>query len=269
MLPYDQITEIALGPLNIQAWGLMVALGFLVGIWLILYQAKKEGYRREKLLDLVLVIFISSIIGSRIFYVLLFWSEFAASPVDAFKIWQGGMVFYGGFIGAIIGWIIYSKVKKLNFWKLADWGAPALALGLAIGRIGCHLIRDHPGIPTNLPWGIDYNGIIRHETAMYSVIANLIIFLLLWFWLRKLKLPTGYLFAIYLIWYSITRFLIDFVRAYDLPHTDPRFWANANFGGLTISQIISVAIIVICIYFLYRLKKNPVSADANLSKINS
>ncbi|MFC1617899.1 prolipoprotein diacylglyceryl transferase [Patescibacteria group bacterium] len=269
MLPYGPITEFAIGSFKIQSWGLMVALGFLVGIWLIMYQAKKEGYKREKLLDLILVIFISAIIGSRVFYVFLFWSEFSGNWLDAFKVWQGGMVFYGGFIFAILGWIVYAKVKKLNFWKLADWGAPALALGLAIGRIGCHLIRDHIGIPTTLPWGVEFEGVIRHETAMYSVLANLIIFLLLWFWLRKLKLPTGYLFAIYLIWYSVTRIIIDFLRAYDLSHADPRFFASGDFGGMTISQIISLGIVAICLFFLYRLKKHPVSEDVGLPKLKS
>jgi len=267
MLPYGPITEFTLGPLTIQSWGLMVAIGFIVAILLILWQASKEGYRVDKLIDLALFLFIASMVGARIMYVILFWENFAGGNwLEIFKIWKGGMVYYGGFIGAIVVWIWYVRWQKLNFWKLADWGAPALALGLAIGRIGCHLIRDHPGIITNVPWGIEYAGQIRHETAMYSILANLAIFLILWFGFRRLKLPTGYLFAIFMIWYAVTRFIIDFFRAYDLPYSDPRFLKFAEFQGLTISQIVSIFLVAIGIFLLFYLKKKKVTTAAGLPK---
>jgi phosphatidylglycerol:prolipoprotein diacylglycerol transferase len=255
MLPYGPITEIHLGPITIQTWGLMVALGFIVGIFLILHQARREGYKVDKLIDLSLIIFIAAMIGSRVFYVILFWPDFVGQWIEALKIWKGGMVFYGGFIFAVAAWLIYARAQKMNVWKMADWGAPALAIGLAIGRVGCHLIQDHPGTPTSVPWGINYGGMIRHETALYDLLANLIIFLLIWLWLRRKNLPVGLLFFIYLAWAGMSRFVIDFFRACDLPHSDPRFFVFGNFGGLTISQIIAVGLVIIgvlTVKYLYR-----------------
>ncbi len=228
----------------------MVALGFIVGIILILWQAKQAGYKTDKLLDLVLWVFIASMVGSRVFYVILFWSDFAGRFIDVFKIWNGGMVFYGGLLFAIAVFLLFARRHKMNLWVLSDWAAPALAIGTAIGRIGCHLIQDHPGAVTTVPWGIMVNGQLRHETAMYLVFSNLIIFLVLWLWLRKSKaLPVGALFYIYLIWEGITRFAIDFWRATDLPNSDPRFW------GLTISQYIGIGLVIAGIIVLMYLRR--------------
>lgn len=228
-----------------------MALGFIVGIILILWQAKRAGYKTDKLLDLVLWVFIASMVGSRVFYVLLFWQDFASHLVDALKIWNGGMVFYGGLLGAVAVFIWFARRHKMNLWVLSDWAAPALALGTAIGRIGCHLIQDHPGTITTVPWGIMVNGQLRHETAMYLVFSNLIIFLILWLWLRKSKkLPVGSLFYIYLIWEGITRFAIDFWRATDLPNSDPRF------AGLTISQYIGIGLVIAGVIVLMYLRKH-------------
>lgn len=239
MLPYGPITEFHLGPLTIQSWGLLVALGFIAGIILILWQARQAGYKTDKLLDLVLWVFVASMVGSRVFYVILFWQSFVGHWVDALKIWNGGMVFYGGLLFAIAVFIFFARRHKMNIWRLSDWAAPALALGTAIGRVGCHLIQDHPGRITDVPWAIMVNGELRHETAMYLIFSNLIIFLALWLWLRKSKkLPVGSLFYIYLIWEGITRFLIDFWRATDLPNSDPRFF------GLTISQYIGIGLVI-------------------------
>lgn len=255
MLPYGPIIEFHLGPLTIQSWGLMVALGFIVGILLILWQARRAGEKTDKLLDLVLWVFIASMIGSRVFYVLLFWQDFAGHWVDALKVWNGGMVFYGGLLFAVAVFMLFARRHKLNLWVLSDWAAPALAIGTAIGRIGCHLIQDHPGRITTVTWGIMINGELRHETAMYLVFSNLIIFLILWLWLRKSqKLPVGALFYIYLIWEGTTRFAIDFWRATDLPNSDPRFW------GLTISQYIGIGLVVAGIIVLsYLWKRRPTS----------
>ncbi|MFC1721619.1 prolipoprotein diacylglyceryl transferase [Patescibacteria group bacterium] len=269
MIPYGQITEFVIGPLAIQSWGLMVAAGFIVGILLILWQASKEGYKVNKLVDLALLLFIGSMIGARVVYVILFWENFAGDNwLEMFKIWNGGMVYYGGFIGALVVWIAYSKWKKLNIWKLADWGAPALALGLAIGRFGCHFIRDHIGTHTDLPWAVEYAGELRHDTALYSICANLLIFLLIWFWLRKKRMITGYLFVIFVIWYGLTRFIIDFFRAYDLPYSDPRFWSFGGFPGLTISQIISLLLIIGAIGVIFYLKKNRPPTTAGLEYLD-
>lgn len=261
MIPYGPITEFHLGPITIQAWGLMVALGFMVGILLILWQVKQAGFKTEKILDLVLWVFIASMVGARVFYVIVFWQDFAGQWLEALKIWNGGMVFYGGLLFAIAVFIWFARRHRMNIWRLSDWAAPALALGTAIGRVGCHLIQDHPGKITTFPLAIMVNGELRHETALYLVFSNLIIFSFLWLWLRKSqKLPVGALFYIYLIWEGITRFVIDFFRADDLLGADPRYW------GLTVSQYIGIGLVVAGVMVWGYLYKRRPSAPLFLDK---
>lgn len=259
MLPYDQITQFNIGPVVLQAWGTMVALGFIVGILVALREGKRVGYNIDHLLNIAILAFGGSLIGSRLMYVALFPEEFSG-PVSVMKIWNGGMVYYGGFILALALILWYIKAKKLNFWKAADIVAPGLAIGLAIGRLGCHMIRDHIGEITTVPWAVEWGGEIRHETAMYCVIANFVGFLLIWFWWRKKDWFDGAVFLLYLIWYSVTRFIIDFFRASDIPTADPRFFDSVYFKGLTISQLISIGIIAIAIYFLIRLRDKQLTS---------
>lgn len=233
-LPFWQITEISIGPARIYTWGLMVGIGFLVGLWLTLGEARRHRLPTDPILTLAIGIFISAMVGSRLMYVILFWPQFQGDWLSVFKIWQGGMVYYGGFLAAAAFAVIYIKIKKLSFWDLADVMAVGLPAGLAIGRIGCSLINDHPGALTNFPWGIQWpNGLIRHPVAEYLVFAWTILFLIIWCFRSKVA-KRGDLFVIFISGYSVIRFFLDFTRANDLVESDPRFF------GLTISQIISL-----------------------------
>lgn len=257
MIPYQQILHFNIGPLTFQSWGSLVALGFIAGMLIIMKEAKRKGFNIDDILNIIVIIFVSSMVGARVFYVLIFLDEFSGDFLSAFKIWDGGMVYYGGFIFAISGFLIYAGVKKMNIWRIFDIGAPALALGLAIGRIGCHLIRDHPGIETNVPWAIMVNGGLRHENGMYLVLLNLVAFLLIWFYFRKKNYPDGVLWIGYLMFEAVGRFFLDFLRAYDLPFSDPRYFASGSFHGLTISQIIAIIMLIAGFYLIpYLFKKS-------------
>jgi phosphatidylglycerol:prolipoprotein diacylglycerol transferase len=239
---FTKITQIPLGPINIQAWGFMVGLGMLVGLFFALAEAKRKGINKEAIYDIFLISVISSMIGGRLMYVALYWHNFKYDLLEIFKIWNGGMVFFGGFLAALAGLIIYARIKKIHFWKLADLLAPSLAIGLFIGRMGCFLIGDHIGAPS-YGFGIgSYFGdetFLRHEVSAYMSLKGLILFVILWSLRKKLK-HDGDLALVFLAGYSILRFGIDFLRANDLPgYSDPRFW-----GGMTISQYICIAILV-------------------------
>lgn len=255
-MPFTKITEIPLGPMTIKIWGLLVALGMIAGLLLTLKEAKRKRIDTGSVYNLFILIFIMSMIGGRIFYVLLFLPYYIMQPLDIFKIWQGGMVFYGGVLFALLAMLIYLRKKKINFWRFADIAAPGTALGIFIGRIGCFLIGDHIGAKTSLPFGSYYGNeeFLRHEPSLYLSLNGLVLFIVLWLLRKKFK-NVGALGALFLIWYSFSRFFLDFTRANDLPAvSDPRFY------GLTISQIASIFIFVTVLIWgykrkLYRYKK--------------
>lgn len=253
MIPYGAITTFSIGPVTFQAWGTMVAAGFIAAILLILHLGKKEKFDADHLLNMIILAFVGSIIGSRMLYVAYYIDEFS-DPLDIFRIWNGGMVYYGGFILSLILIWLYVWKKKLNFWKYADIITPGLALGMTIGRIGCHLVRDHVGEITTVQWGVQYGSVLRHEPAMYLVIANLIGFVLVMLWWRREKYFDGAVFLFFMAWYGVTRFITEFFRASDIPDADPRYLVGGAFKGLTFSQFVSVAIVAICIYFIWRHK---------------
>ncbi len=153
-----------------------------------------------------------------------------------------GLMFYGGLFGTLIISWFYIRKNKLNFLKIADTLMPSVALGLFIGRIGCFLIKDHPGTITNLPWAIQWpDGILRHPVALYLLINGLIMFLVFWFLRNRLQ-KHGQLFIIFLIWYSTVRFLLESTRIGEL-----------QYFGLFTNQWISIFVFVYGIILLCKM----------------
>jgi len=238
MIDYIYHPTIKLGPVTIFTWGLLVALGFLTGIMLAARHGKKRGLKEDDVYGLCFYILLGAIIGSRVLYVVTNLGAFSEDLLGVFKVWNGGMEFIGGLGGGILAAYIYTKVKKLYFMRYADLLAPYLALGHAIGRIGC-ILGDggHLGKPTNMPWGVVYEGVARHPCAFYEMIALVVLFLVL-IKLRKRSMKIGMLFLSYIIGYSILRFGIDFLRA------DPTYYGlTGTQWGLTLASIVAVILI--------------------------
>ena len=240
-MPYFSYTQIQIGSFVVHIWGFFVALAFLICYWITLREAHKKNIKQETILWLVVSIFFGAILGARLGYILQFPSYYFSNFSEIFKFTNGGLTFHGGLIGALIaGWIYFKKQKKqfnLSFLQLGDMLAPIIALGIFIGRIGCSLINDHQGAVTNLPWAIVWpDGILRHPVAEYLALNGLVMFLVLLFLRRKIKKP-GQIFIIFLIWYSVSRFLLDFTRVSDVCSADPQYF------GLFISQWISLLIL--------------------------
>ncbi len=242
MIPYNPYPVILdLGFIRIYSWGLMVAIAFFVGILIAAKEAERKNIKKSKIYDVATYIIIGAIIGSRIGHI-LFNPEIINTFLDLFKIWQGGMSFQGGFIGGLLFSIFYIKKHKLNFWEIADTITPSIPLAQAIGRIGCFLRGCCYGIPTTLPWGIQYLGEIRHPTQIYSSIFLLGIF----FFISKQKNKKrfhGSLFLTYIGIYSIFRFFIEFIRA------EPK-----TILFLTAAQITSAILLFASIILFIKLK---------------
>ncbi|MBE9503647.1 MAG: prolipoprotein diacylglyceryl transferase [Proteobacteria bacterium] len=217
---YPIIFEI--GSFSLRGYGLMVAVGFIVGIWFAAKEAERVGVEKGKVIDLAFYTVLAAIIGSRVLHVIIEWDYFSKNPVEIIKIWRGGLVFYGGLIGAIlVGWLYIIK-HKMPFWKTTDICVLVIPLGHAFGRLGCFAAGCCHGKITDLPWAVKFTdpeslaplNVHIHPTQLYSSINNLAIFALLMF-LRKRKKFEGQLALTYLFVYSITRGIIEFWRGDD------------------------------------------------------
>ena len=242
-----------LGPVPINWYGLTMAIGFLVGIYLVWRWAPKYKVPRGKLEGLFVWIILGSVIGARIYYVVQNdLNSYLREPWKILAVWEGGLAFFGGLFGATLAAYLYARRQQLAFSRVADLFAPAIPIGAAIGRISCGLAGMDYGTPTRLPWGVVYtnpnsyapvDGIPRHPDQYYELIGDLLIAGIL-IKLRG-KLPKGGLFLSYLILFSTLRFFIFFVRGSVAPVA----------FGLKNAQLTALAILAIAIPMLTNILK--------------
>lgn len=243
-----------LGPIKIFTYGLMVATGFFCAILLASRQAKKEGLDPQKILDLCFYILLSALIGARILYIIVEYKSFADHPLDVFKIWKGGLVYYGGLVLAVAVSAWYMKKHRMAVWQVADILAPSIAIGQAIGRWGCYFAGCCYGIRTDVSWAITFTdprslaplNIPLHPTQIYLSLNALLIFGIL-IWLRKRKSFDGQIFWTYGILYSIGRFIIEYFRG------DDRGFALE--GVLSTSQFIGIFVLAASAFMLISLRQ--------------
>ncbi|MDH7600974.1 MAG: prolipoprotein diacylglyceryl transferase [Armatimonadota bacterium] len=230
----------------IRSYGLMLVVGFLIGVWRAARVARSKGIPSERICDLGLVVLISGVLGARLVYVLL--NRDSESLNEFFRLWNGGLSFHGGVAFALLfGWV-FLKRTHIPFWTAADVVAPSAAIGYAITRIGCFLNGCCYGAPTTLPWGVRFNdhGVITplsHPTQIYATAANLAIFLLL-ARLEKQQRAPGFVFASYMAMYSVYRFAIEFLRK--------GYTAQEWILGLTQAQWVSLGILAISVVGIFR-----------------
>ncbi|MEO0081741.1 MAG: prolipoprotein diacylglyceryl transferase [candidate division WOR-3 bacterium] len=247
-------TILKVGGIHIYSYGLMLFLSFLLGIWLVERRARKFGVDAQTITDLALWILLAVVLGSRLFYVAFHWEEFRHDLIGIIAFWRGGLaglMFYGGFLGAIIAGLVFVRVKKLPLLKLMDAIAPAIMLGEGFTRIGCFLNGCCFGKPTSCPLGIvfptdspagyTFQNQHIHPTQLYSSAAGFVLFALA-LWLERRKLKDGVLFAVMLILYSLFRFGIDFVRYYE---NASNFWGNQVVAlGLTAVGLVLLLVLI-------------------------
>jgi len=243
-----------LGSLNIYAYGFFVAIGFILGFLLAARRGHQEGIPFERMVDLLFCTVLSAIIGSRLLYVLINLDYFRSHPFQIFRIWEGGLVFYGGLLLAVAVSMGYLKFYRLPVWKFADHFSPSIALGLFFGRIGCLFAGCCYGRETSLPWAITFTELnslaplhIRlHPTQIYEAIASLALFLFL-SWKMKKKAFEGETFWLFLLLYSGIRFFIEFWRG------DSRDFLFS--GVLSTSQGVGIFLAIVALSMLFYLKR--------------
>jgi phosphatidylglycerol:prolipoprotein diacylglycerol transferase len=243
-----------IGPLEITGYGLMMMVGFLTAGWVIQRDLRSRSLNEEYASDIVVAAVIGGIIGAKLWYVVL-----TRDPGALLS--RSGLVWYGGFLGGSLAVYLNGLRKSVPTRVTFDLVAPALAVGYALGRVGCFLVQDDYGIPTSLPWGLKFpeglppstalqlntdfgvpipdgvnplEVVAVHPTQLYETAAMLVAFWALWR-LRHHARGTGWLFGAYLLFAGTERFLIEFIRAKD----------DRILAGFTVAQLTSVIIAII------------------------
>ncbi len=214
-------------------YGIIISFGLLMATIIAMREAKRVGIKEEDLLDLLLFAVPAAIIGARIYFVLFTLDEYQGDFMRMINIREGGLAIHGALIAGVIVGIVFCRVKKINFWKLADLTGPSIILGQAIGRWGNYTNNEAHGGPTDLPWGILVNGQKVHPTFLYESLWSFLVFLFL-LWYRKKKKAEGEVFLLYVALYSLGRFFVEGLR------TD-----SLMLGPIRVAQLISVITIII------------------------
>ena len=243
-----------LGPFSIYTYGFFIAMGFIAGIFLAKREAKRTGLDPENIMDLSFYLVIAAIVGSRLFYIFVEPEIFFSDILEIFKIWNGGLVFYGGLIAALIVAFIYLKIKKIPLWKTEDIIVPSVALGQFFGRLGCFSAGCCYGKACDLPWAVTFTnpdtlaplGVPVHPTQLYHAAGNLFIFAVLWFF-RTRKKFNGQLFWLYILLYAIIRSFIEIFRG--------DFRGQAFFEFMSVAQLIGIIAAPAAIIIMLVLKK--------------
>ena len=240
------------GSLKLYTYGLFVALGFITAIWFTKRNAKFYGVPDQIVSDLFFTVLISAIAGARILYVLINLNAYKDNLLDVFKIWNGGLVFFGGFLGGALGAIIFLKIKKMDIWKTADVIAPGLALGHSVGRFGCLFAGCCYGKPSDLSIALTFTNpdslaplnVPLQPTQLYMIASNFILFLIL-LAIQRRKSFNGMVFLSYIMLYSLFRSIIEFFRG--------DFRGNFIFDFLSLSQ--GIGLLVSCVALIFMIIK--------------
>lgn len=267
---------IRLGPLTVTGYGIMMMVAFLMAGWVMQHELHRRGLKEDFAADVVVAAVIGGIIGGKLWYAALYrdWGTLLS---------RGGLVWYGGFLGGVLAVIITGWRRKVPMRFTMDLVAPALALGYAVGRVGCFLVQDDYGVPTSLPWGMRFpqgtppstaqnlarefgvalppgtqpgDVLAVHPTQLYEVGLMLLAFWLIWR-LRLHGRGAGWLFGFYLLLGGMERFLVEFLRAKD----------DRLLGPLTLAQGVSLTIAAIGTVLLWRWSRKdqlPIPSDAQI-----
>lgn len=257
---YPELFRIGNFPIN--TYGVLLAVGMLLALFTAARLAARDGLPRDRIYDLGLWTLIGGLIGAKVLMILTEGFPQKISLEYLLDFLRSGGVYYGGFIGGFLTVVVLTRLYKLNFWKVADAFAPAVALGQAIGRQGCFAAGCDWGKPTDLPWGVHFTQAANeftgvpiytetgaplhlHPTQLYESFTMLIVFGVL-IYLHKHKTFDGQVLIAYGIIYAVARFIIEFWRD-DL---------RGSLFGFSTSQIISLIVAIVAVVFMvWRLKK--------------
>ena len=220
--PFDFLGR-TIGPLTLPTYGVLLAIAFMAGLFVVSRQARRMGLDANRITDLAVYVLIAGLVGAKVLLVIVEWRYYTGHPRDLVSVLQSGGVFYGGLLAAFpVAWW-YVVHHKLDGWKTADVLAPGVAIGQAIGRLGCFAAGCCHGRPTHVPWAVTFRDMYAartvgtpidvplHPTQLYESAATAAIFAFL-VWLLRRKRFDGQVVLAYVALYSVARFTIEFFR---------------------------------------------------------
>ncbi|MGE5190726.1 MAG: prolipoprotein diacylglyceryl transferase [Gemmatimonadota bacterium] len=232
---------VKIGSLKIHSYGAFVAMGFLAAIWAAAREIRRKEGDPEAFYDLAFWLVVAAVVGARAFHVLVYRSYYAENPAEIYRIWNGGLVFYGGLLAAVAACLAFVRRRGLPFLPTADAAALGIPLGLAFGRVGCTLAGCCYGKPTTVPWGIVFTDpaslaplhVPLHPTQAYEALSALAIFGVLTATRDRFVTP-GMRFWTMLVLYGVARSFLEIFR------DDPRGFL----GPFSESQVVSAVLVL-------------------------
>lgn len=251
--PVDRVAFSILG-IDIMWYAVLIALGMLLAIFFADREAKRRGFDRDEMSNLLVISILVGILGARLYYVAFEWEYYSQNVGEILNFRQGGLAIYGGIIAGGIAGVIYCKIKGLNPLEAADIAMPSVALAQSIGRWGNFINQEAYGYPTDFPIAVNIDGTMHHATFLYESIGDFIIFLFLTYFARNKQKYHGQVLALYMILYGILRFLVEGLRMDSL-----------YFMGIRISQLVSIVGIVLGILILVFGRKDKLKINKRLN----
>lgn len=250
-----------LGTLPIKSYGLLIAVAFMVGIWIARRRAVRLGFDPDLIIDLSVVVILVSILGARLAYVLVRWDSYYQHDLaKVFQLWEGGLALYGGMIAGALAGLWFFKRRRIDMWAGADLMMPSLAMGVAIGRLGCFLNGCCFGHECLYPWGVIFGaesqagatfpGVHIHPTQIYESLLALVVFFVLLAVDRR-KPFEGFLLWLFVILLSVSRFFIDPIRHYG---TESVVFRSGSLA-LTNNQLVGILLVLLSAGFMFYLSR--------------
>ncbi len=245
---------VRLGPLAVRWYGLMYLTGFLAGWLLGRMRAKKpgSGWTAQQVDDLITYCVLGVVVGGRVGYMLFYdLPGLIHDPLSLFAVWHGGMSFHGGILGVLTVAILFARKNGKTLLQVGDFVAPLTPIGLFCGRIGNFINSELWGAPTDLPWGVLFpdpaaGSVPRHPSQLYEAgLEGVALFAILWLFSMK-KRPVGSVSGLFLLFYGLFRFAVEFVRTPDVQ------LGYLAFGWVTMGQILSLPMILAGLFLIFR-----------------
>jgi len=232
-------------------YGVMYLIAFVSAWWLGRYRARRpgSGWTTQEVDDLIFYGGLGVVLGGRLGYILFYnFSAFLADPLMLFRVWQGGMSFHGGLLGVLVAlWLFERKFHK-GYFRIVDFVAPLVPIGLGAGRIGNFINGELWGKPTDLPWGMIFPAAgpePRHPTPLYeAALEGLLLFVILWVYSSKPR-PTMAVSGLFALCYGLFRILVEFVRQ---PDAHIGYLA---FGWVTMGMVLSLPLVLIGLVLIW------------------
>jgi phosphatidylglycerol---prolipoprotein diacylglyceryl transferase len=245
MMMAPQIDPVALdfGAVKIHWYGLMYVIGFVALWWFASRRARRpgSGWSGEQVADAVFYGALGVILGGRLGYILFYkLDHYLAHPLDVLKIWEGGMSFHGGLLGVLVALWLFGRRHDKSFLQVTDFVGPWVPIGLGLGRLGNFINHELWGRVTDLPWGMVFIGAgdePRHPSQLYQAFLEGAVLLTILVWYSRKPRPVGSVSGLFLLFYGLFRFLVEFVR-------EPDAHLGLVLGPFSMGQLLSLPMIV-------------------------